>query len=233
MRAIAAAAGLAALLALVIALGGSASAARTEATKLGTAKGKVKASCPKTPCEAVGSVTGFQKQAAGRRGLFKMPVPGKIVAWSVDVAKPSSEQISFFGSFYEHDKLGTDPFARLAVLRRKPKKGGRFKLQKHSPKVQLTSHLGSRPIFAMRRPLGAVKGDVIAITVPTWAPIFDVGLSDRNVWVASRSKEKCSGVENIKSGRPHQKKGSLRRFGCTYTTARLTYWAYFVPNKKT
>lgn len=222
----------AALIAAAAVFGGSASAARTEASVIGKTKNNVQASCPKTPCEAIGSVTGFQKQAGGRLGIFKLPAPGKIVAWSADVSKPSKDQINFFGSFYEHEKLGTDPFARLAVLRRKEKKGGRFKLVKQSPKVELTDHLGSRPIFTLNRPLAAAKGDVIGITVPTWAPVFAVGLSERNSWVASRSKQKCSGVDNIKAGRPHQELKSLRRYGCTYTTARLAYWAYYVAKEE-
>jgi hypothetical protein len=221
---------LAALIALVAALGGSASAARTEASLLGK-KGKVQASCPKTPCEAVGSVTGFQKEAGGKNGIFKMPVAGKIIGWSIDISKPSAAQISFFGSFYKHDKLGTDPYARIGVLRRKKNKGGRFKLRKQSPRIDLSNHLGSRPIIALNRPIPAARGDVVAITVPTWAPIFAVGRSERNAWVASRAKDKCSGVDNIKAGRPHQKTGSLRTYGCTYTTARLAYWAYYVPKE--
>ena len=72
---------------------------------------------------------------------------------------------------------------------------------------------------------------MIGITVPTWAPIFAVGLSERNAWLASRSKTKCSGVDNIQAGRPHQELKSLRTYGCTYTTARLAYWAYYVPNE--
>lgn len=222
---------LAALIALVAALGGSASAARTDASLLGK-KGKVQASCPKTPCEAIGSVTGFQKEAGGKNGIFKMPVAGKVVAWSVDVAKPSSAQISFFGSFYKHDKLGTDAYARIGILRRKKSKGGRFKLRGQSARVNLSPRLGSRPIFTLNKPLAAAKGDVVAVTVPTWAPIFAVGRSERNAWVASRAKDKCSGVDNIKAGRPQQKKGSLRTYGCTYTTARLAYWAYYVPKKE-
>lgn len=222
---------LAVLIAAAVALGGSASAARTEASILGATKQKVQASCPRTPCEAIGSVTGFQKQAGGKNGVFKIPAAGKLVAWSADVSKPSNDQISFFGSFYEHEKLGTDPFARIAVLRRKADKGGRFKLVKQSPKVELTDLMGSRPIITLNRPLTAHKGDVVAITVPTWAPVFAVGLSERNAWVASRSKKKCTGVDNIKASRPHQELKSLRRYGCTYTTARLAYWAYYVANE--
>ena len=232
LRVLAAVLPLAALLSVVLASANDAGAARTNASKLGNAKGKVKASCPKTPCEAVGSVTGYQKQAAGRSGIFKVPAAAKIVAWSVDVSKPSTAQESFFGSFYEHEKLGTDPYARLAVIRRKKNKDGRFKLTGQSPKVELSDHLGSRPLFALRRPMKVAKGDVVAITVPTWAPVFDVNLSNRNTWVASRPDDKCSGEANIKAGRPQQKLKSLRRYGCTYSTARLAYWAYYVPNEQ-
>ena len=32
-----------------------------------------------------------------------------------------------------------------------------------------------------------------------------------------------------RNSRPQQKVGSVRGYGCDYTSARLLYWAYYVP----
>jgi hypothetical protein len=160
-----------------------------------------------------------------------MPVDGKLVAWSVHVAKTVSEQSNFFSDLFEHKKLGTDPFARIAVLRRKQKKAGRFKLRKQSPGIDLSSHAGSRVIFTLRKPLNAAKGDVIALTVPTWAAVLDVDVPRGNHWVASRVGNcNSENPDTVAASRPQQKVGSLRSYGCAYT-ARLTYWAYYVPKQ--
>jgi hypothetical protein len=73
------------------------------------------------------------------------------------------------------------------------------------------------------------KGDVLALTVPTWASSFATGLRPRDhQWLASRKRGKCSGNANIKNGSPHQKVDTVRQYGCAYDLDRLLYWGYFV-----
>ena len=184
-------------------------------------------SCPKSPCEAVGSVTGFQTKADGVNGLFKIRTRGQIVAWAVDLSRPDSDQREFFGDFYDDREFGTQPAARIAVIRNES--GDRYKLKRQSPAVQFSSDLGSRVVITLAEPLRADKGDIVALTLPTWLPSFAVGQPRRDVWRASRAADACSGREEIQNGRPHKEVGQVRTYGCRYTTARLLYWAYFVP----
>ena len=37
--------------------------------------------------------------------------------------------------------------------------------------------------------------------------------------------------EKLAASKAQQKVGSTRPYGCTYSAARLLYWAYFVPSK--
>jgi hypothetical protein len=199
------------------------------AKTLGKTKRTPNPSCPRTPCEAVGSVTGFQVTGDRQRGLFKARESGQLVAWAISLSKPNSEQREFFSDFYSSPDFGSRPTARIAVLKRGD--GRRYTLKRQSPVVELSSALGSRQVFTLSDPLRISRGEVLALTIPTWAPAFAVGLKGKaNVWRASRGKRKCEGTRNIKNGDPIQKTGSDRVFGCDYRTARLLYWGYYVPS---
>ncbi len=221
---------LGALAALAAALGLSAVAgAQGEDTEsIGKTKDTPKPSCPKDPCQAVGSVTGFQIRAGDKKALTTATEAGDLVAWQVNLSKPKSSQREFFGKFYKEEDLGTVPAARIAVL--KPKDGGEFELKAQSPVVELTDELGSKPRFTLDQPLSIAKGDIVAITVPTWIPDFAVDLSSSNVWRASREKGACEDADDIKKGNPQEKVGSQRVYGCTYRGARILYTAYYVPS---
>ena len=79
---------------------------------------------------------------------------------------------------------------------------------------------------------------MVALTVPTWASNFASDISQRkNKWRASRSRRNCAPKQRrradvrrfARKSRPQQKVGSVRGYGCDYTSARLLYWAYYVP----
>lgn len=209
-------------------VGGAGDAGAAKSKTLGQTKKAPKPSCPGDPCEAVGSVTGFQQKAAGKKGLFKVGADGHIVAWSVELSKPDKSQRKFFGDFYRDGSFGTKSAASLAIL--KPKGKGQFKLKKDSPAVAMESELGSKPIITLRKPLKVKKGDVVALTIPTWLPNFAVEQARGDVWRASRSSDKCTGTEDIKDSRPQTERRKTRKYGCSYKTARLLYWAYFVSS---
>jgi hypothetical protein len=216
---------LAALISLAAAVPAAhASTART----LGKTERTPAPSCPDTPCEAVGSVTGFQLTADGDRGSFKARQNLSIVGWAIDVSDPKKSQRNFFGDFYQSNAFGMAPTARISVLKRRDKRN--YKLKAQSPVVPLGSVLGSRQTFTLNQPLNMRKGEFLALTIPTWAPAFAVNLSSKtNVWRSSRLAGQCSGTGNIKAGKPQQKVHSVRSYGCDYKTARLLYWGYYVP----
>ena len=125
-------------------------------------------------CQAMGRVTGFQISADGERGPYKIRQPGRIVAWSVNLARPSKEEQTFFADVLE--KSGP-PSARLSIL--KTKNQGTFKLVKQSPVVQLQPLLGNKPVFTLSEPLRVRAGLVVALTTPTWlSNLADAGASE-------------------------------------------------------
>jgi hypothetical protein len=240
-RALGVLAAVAVLLALcavsVLAVPGPDSASAARAKLIGKAKGKARSGCP-TPedeCQAVGRLTGFQARATGAKNPFVVRRSGTLVGWSVDLtSRPKPSQRRAFGKLYRHKRLGTTPTARIAIL--KKRRGKKYALKSQSPLVDLTDHLGERPIITLNNPLRIKKGDIVALTIPTWVSSFAVGVPARqNVWRASRAGNACevgtSGVpkQNLKKSKPQEDEGSSRSYGCAYRGARLLYWGYYVP----
>ena len=217
-----------ALAALVVLCAAAGPANASTARVLGKTERTPEPSCPKTPCEAVGSVTGFQLVADGTRAPFKARQNSWIVGWAIDVSQPKKSQHNFFADFYRSNVFGTVPTARIAVIKRREDRN--YKLKSQSPVVPLSTSLGSRQTFTLSSPLKIRKGEFLALSIPTWASAFAVNLSSaNNVWRSSRAEGKCSGTANIKAGKPQQKVHSTRTYGCDYKTARLLYWGYYVP----
>ena len=153
-------------LAALIALVASAGAATTAHTTivLGQTGNPPNPSCPGLPCQAVGSVTGFQIDNGQLRLPFNVPREGKITAWTLTLAQPTPKQRSFFNTFF-----GTPPEARLAILRRVPRTNPpRYSLQRQGAVKVLSPYLGQTVKFGASLPVE--RGDIVGLTVPTWAP---------------------------------------------------------------
>ena len=179
------------------------------------------------PCLAVGSVTGFQARTPGVNLPFRVPGRGEITAWSISLALPSNKQRSFFNDFF-----GPPPEARIAILKRVPEsQPPRYKLRSQSPIRVLTPYLGQRVRFGLGRALPVQPGNIVALTVPTWAPAFGINLAGKNIWRASRHQGKCRSAADLRRSRPHQIPGSRRPYGCRYRGYRLLYTATLTPQR--
>jgi hypothetical protein len=182
-------------------------------------------SCPDLPCQAIGSVTGFQANNGQTSLPFTVPNDGTIKAWTLTLAQPTGSQRTFFNGFF-----GTPPQARLAILRRVPGTNPpRYNLRRQGQVKVLTPYLGQTVKFSAN--LKAEKGDIIGITVPTWAPAFAQNLDAKNVWRASREEGACKNATDIRQGEPQEKVGTRATYGCKYTTARLLYTATLVEGR--
>jgi len=216
--------GLAACLAALVVMAAGAGAATSSRTTvvLGSTANAPDPSCPELPCQAVGSVTGFQV-STNQGGLpFRVPRDGKVKAWTLTLAQPTNKQRSFFNGFF-----GTPPEARLAILRRIPGTNPpRYNLRRQGSIHVLSPFLGQTVKFGAS--LKVEKGDIVGLTIPTWAPAFAQDLSARNAWRASREPGKCNNTTDIRQGKAQQKVGKRATYGCRYSTARLLYTATVV-----
>jgi len=235
-----------------------------------------KTSVPKTPncgdsfvrdCTAEGKVTGYQVLAKGSKDrTFVVPFKGKIVAWSISLAKPTTKdivdkndstithgaQLPFFNGLF-----GTPASARISVLKQvqKKKKGPpRYEMVRQGPTEILNKYFGTTVHFALSKPLNVIPNQVVALTMPTWAPAYwapracnvistagdqlDPGGCDeagtKYTWRGSRAPDKCvlgqsgDGLDNLEKSHPQQKVGSVKRYGCYYQAGRLLYTATLV-----
>jgi hypothetical protein len=215
-----------ALLALVatVAVAGAAKVENTTVT-LGGTSSTPDPSCPGEPCQAVGSVTGFQISNGQAQNPFLVQTDGTIKSWTLTLAQPTNSQRSFFNGFF-----GTPPEARLAILRRVAGTNPpRYNLRRQGSIKVLSPYLGQTVKFGSS--LKVEKGDIIGITVPTWAPIFAQELSAKNVWRASRAPGACTNSTDIRQGQTQETVGKRATYGCKYSTARLLYTATLVEEK--
>lgn len=204
---------------------------KTTTTPPPSCPGKVVNNVEVVPCRVEGHVTGYQLKAGGVENPYEVPFEGKIVAWSITLSKPSrtetkttTNEIGFFNEF-----LGTPSEARIGVLR--PVEGSKppkFTLVRQSPLEVLNPYFGSTPIFALAHPLSVLRGQIVALTVPTWAPMFAFNVSEEDTWRGSRLEEHCASKEDIQDGHPQQGVGKVKTYGCFYSNARLLYTATLV-----
>jgi hypothetical protein len=197
-------------------------------------------SCP-TNCQAVGKTTGFQTSITGSKSPFAVSVRGELVAWSIKLGAPGTKpnpnnnnqsDLDFFNKTF-----GDNPKAKIAVLKpiMSSIRAGKpiYKLKSQSPVEDLSNFLGQTTTFTLDTPLRVKPNNVVALSVPTWAPAFAINQSADTKWQASRKKGKCNDTADILAGSAQEELGSQRSYGCTYTTARLLYSATVVadPNQ--
>jgi hypothetical protein len=177
-------------------------------------------SCPASPCLAVSRTTGFQVKVGNSRSLVTVPRDGTIVAWTITLGKPNSTQIKFFNS-----NEGGNASAGIAIMRSQPKPNLSYKLVAQSPVVQLQTYFGKTAQFPLASTIQVKKGDIVALTVPTWAPALALGFPNTTSWRASRPRSQCSSTSNQSV---QSQIGSTVQYYCLYRTARLTYSATLI-----
>jgi len=92
----------------------------------------------------------------------------------------------------------------------------------------LSPYLGKTVKFGAS--LRVEKGDIVGLTIPTWAPAFAQNLSTQDAWRASREPGRCTNTTDVRQGKPQVKVGRRATYGCRYNTARLLYTATVVEN---
>jgi hypothetical protein len=179
--------------------------------------------CP-TDCQVIAQVTGFQIQIGAEHNPLRAQKPGKIVAFTLMLSKPSPTQVDFYKTTY-----GAKPQARVSIVRSLKKKH-LYRLIAQSEVFNLQKYLGGHPTLALNKPLPVKKDDIVAITVPTWAPAFAHNLTDDMAWRASHAPADCLSTSPPPAA--HQTLKSTKAYGCVYRTARLLYSATFVADPR-
>lgn len=223
-------------------------------------------------CVAEGKVTIFQAKSKGIPGrTTEVPWAGKLVSWSISLANVTRKDITIGSGpeaivhsaqkpFFE-GVFGSPATARIAVLRRVEKKAKgapKYKMVRQSPIQILNPYFGTTVTFALSRPLNVIKGHVIALTVPTWAPALWKPRACNSVYDSVLDPDKCDALlkqyssrasrvprgddkctlrrdqetqepnEALAKSRAQTGVNSVRRYGCYYAPQVMLYSATIV-----
>jgi hypothetical protein len=207
-------------IALALALPAVAPATLAEVGVIGATSPATVPSCPGSPCLAVSRTTGFQVKVGSVHNPVSAPRTGTIVAWTITLGKPTATQIKFFNA-----NEGGPSEAGIAILRPQAKPNLTYKLIASSPLVKLQPYFGETAQFPLASTIPVKKGDVIALTVPSWAPALALGFGNDTSWRASRPKSGCTSTSSQTS---QTSVGTAVQYFCLYQTARLTYSATLI-----
>lgn len=205
-------------LAAVLTLLAGAAPASAAVEEIGAMEENVKGSCPDKECRAITRTTAYQAKVGENRGLMTVPRDGRIVAFTLALGKPGPKQTEFFA-----ETFGGEAQAAVVVLR--PSKSLNYRVVAKGPMTKLTEYFGERVQIPLVRTLAARKGDVVGITVPTWAPLLQLGLGGDTSWRSSQAQDGCADTQT-QTGLL----GSTRsaQFRCLFRNQRLTYSATLI-----
>jgi hypothetical protein len=209
-----------AIVAIALVVPAAAPATLSEVGVIGATSPVTAPSCPGSPCLAVSRTTGFQVKVGSARNVLSSPRSGTIVAWTITLGKPNATQIKFFNA-----NEGGPSEAGISIVRAVRKPNLTYRLIAQSPMVKLEPYFGKTAQFPLERTIQIRKGDVVALTVPSWAPALALGFGNDTSWRASRPKSGCTSTS---SQTTQTTIGASTQYFCLYQTARLTYSATLV-----
>ena len=193
------------------------------------------ADCAEEPCRATGRMTGFQVSQFKRPDgdvVTKFPTRvrrrrGYLVAFSVTLGDPNGDQTEFFNNLWNKPAS-----ARISILDPAPVEGDRrnnrqqrYRLVNQSEVYDVRRWFGKKAWFVPKQRIPVKKGQVIALTLPTWAPVLATDLRRRERWRSSRHPDLC---DELDRNAARQNIGTLRKFRCLHSTARLLFTALVV-----
>jgi hypothetical protein len=199
--------------------------AAAKITELGAVPDAVRGSCPgiatdDESCQALTKSTAYQAKVGPDRALYQAPADGRIVAYTLALGAPNKTQVGIFEKNY-----GGEAQAAIVVLDA-GKKLSRTVVAK-GPVQNLSGYLGQTAQFPLTTTLPIKKGQYVALTVPTWAPVLQLGLGADTSWRSSRAASGCLDV-TIQFALLGSRSNAL--FRCLYKGVRLTYSATFISN---
>src|SRR5271165_3686006 len=170
-------------------------------------------------------VTALETARDGVAYPTKITKAGEIVAFTLGVSALSTKaatvksDIQFLDGTY-----GGTAQAQLTVLRQVGRRSRNdWMVAAQTPDFQLQSYLGQLVQFPLATPLPVVPGEILALTVPTWAPVLTFNLSTSQFSYRQSRRAKC--VSAPASAQAQSLVGQRARYDCNYAGTRVEYSA--------
>ncbi len=174
-------------------------------------------------------VTALETITSGAAYPTTVTQPGELVAFSLGLSKLSSTRSQEKTDIHLLDSTyGGVPVAAIVVLKQTGKKSLRkYKVIAESPAVHLIPYLGQVAQFPLQKPLAVKRGEVIGLSIPTWAPILSI---DQNPKTEAYRQGRTTGCKNASTTALAQSPGQSAEYGCNYAGTRVEYAATEVTN---
>lgn len=150
---------------------------------------------------------------------------GYVVAFTLGLSQLSTDRKSELADIRYLDRTyGGTTQAAVAILSPVGKASQHtWKLKAESPVYHLQPYLGTVVQFPLRTALPVAKGDVVALTVPTWAPVLSIDLANKSFAYRQSRSDNCSNPPA--SDESHSTVGTSVKYGCDYPGTRVEYSA--------
>ena len=162
---------------------------------------------------------------------------GWIVSFTVGLSKLVANAKTRAALIASQDaQHGGAPALALTVLA--PGPDNTFSVVGESAVYTLTPFLGRLlqeplslpPTFSSFTALRVIRGDVIGLTVPTWAPVLSYNLSGKEFAYRQSRRANCRNTAVTQTAQTHL--NDATRYGCYYTGTRVEYAATEITDTK-
>lgn len=155
---------------------------------------------------------------------------GRLAAFTVGLSALSSnattaqKDIKFLDTTY-----GGDAQVQLTVLKLVGKKSLRnWQVVESSPLVDVQPYLGQVVQFPLTTTLPVTRGETIALTTPTWAPVLSIDLSTSHFAYRQSRGRNCNNPPSTSQAQTQV--GQSTRYLCDYPGTRVEYSATEITN---
>jgi hypothetical protein len=150
---------------------------------------------------------------------------GKIVAFSLGLSRldknltTAKKDVHFLDTTY-----GGTAQAGITILKRVGKKSQfRWSVVAQSPVYHLQPYLGTVVQFPLDTSIAVTPGEVVALTVPTWAPVLSFNMPVRKFAYRQSRAANCN--RPASANQAQTTIGASTRYGCDYPGTRVEYSA--------
>jgi hypothetical protein len=154
----------------------------------------------------------------------KVKSSGELVAFTLGLSRLDKNRTTAKTDIHNLDaSYGGSPEAAIAILKQTGKKKLRkYKVVAQSPVYHLLPYLGQVVQFPLAKPLAVKKGEIVALTVPTWAPVLSINLPSRKFAYRQGRTKSCKKASTTPQA---QRVGQSVRYLCNYAGTRIEYSA--------
>jgi hypothetical protein len=155
---------------------------------------------------------------------------GMIVAFTIGLSKLDNNRTAARKDIQFLDTtFGGTTRAGITVLRAKgPKSARTWTVTAQGPIIHLQPYLGQVVQFPLPAPLPVKPGDVVALSVPTWAPVLTFALAPTKF--AYRQSRSANCVNPAATEQAQLTIGATAAYGCNYPGTRVEYTATEITN---